>query len=189
MLCMSRSRRRKKLQGLIATKNQPTQDLDELSPGTARVKKWIDAADHQACADYLSYEDRMKRQGSNPKTEGAKHSNNVSDRDCSTSNCVGPPCAPKRVYIYRVITWPHRFLRYVLLGLSSYYFDLFFQTIIFTMCIYYLDYEENTLKIPRCSIQTSNRITRHVYMRASPKSHTTHRALAQPLCNYTCGCE
>ena len=88
MLCMSCSRRRKKLQGLIATKNQPTQDLGELSPGTARVKKWIDVADHQACADYPSYEDRMKRQGSNPKTEGAKHLNNVSDRDCSTSNCV-----------------------------------------------------------------------------------------------------
>ena len=109
LVCMSCSRRRKKLQGLIATKNQPTQDLGELIPGTARVKKWIDAADHQACADYPSYEDRMNRQGSNPKTEGAKHLNNVSDRDSSTSNCVGPPCAPKRVsvslFLVRVILY------------------------------------------------------------------------------------
>ena len=37
------------------------------------MKKWIDAADDQACADYPSYEDRVNRQGSNPKTEGAKH--------------------------------------------------------------------------------------------------------------------
>ena len=72
-------------------KNQPTQDLDELIPGTARVKKWIDAAEHQRCADYPSYEDRLSRQGSNPKTEGAKHWNNVSDRDCKQS-CGSSVC-------------------------------------------------------------------------------------------------